>query len=101
MRGWQRDARDAFQSASAELVRRRADTLGTTEFAMKAALMHRGPVVMAGPGLASPPVIMCNVSSGSYRSKLSNSCDLPGYALHGSYGPFRVLAASPASGQAR
>ena len=93
LRGWQRDAHDAVGSARDELARRNADTLGTTESAMKAALMYRGPVVLVRAASASPPVVICNVASGSYRFDMGRSCDLPGYEPVTAHGTFRVLAA--------
>ncbi len=93
LRGWQRDARDAVTAASAELARRGASELGTTEAAMKAALLYRGPVALVGSALHEPPVVICNVASGSYRAPSANSCALPGYEAVGAYGTFRVLGA--------
>jgi hypothetical protein len=93
LRGWQHDAHDALVAARAEVARTEDDTLGTTESAMKIALMHRGRVVLARREEVHPRVVICNVASGSYRAEAPTSCALPGYDAVGAYGTFRVLVA--------
>jgi hypothetical protein len=92
LRGWQRDGRDAVMFADEELTRRGSETLGTTQSAMKAGLMHRGPVRMAEAAAERPAVVICNLASGSYRFDFASSCAYPGYDTLAAYGSFRVLA---------
>jgi hypothetical protein len=92
-RARQHDMHEALVFAEQVLGREGRGALGTTESAMKASMMHRGPVSMV-PSLAPMPrVVLCSVMGESYRAGATASCDLSGYDSIAAYGTYRVLRA--------
>jgi hypothetical protein len=92
-RAWQRPMHEALLGAERIAAERGDSTLGSTGSALKVALMHRGPVTVAGLGLAPPAVVLCSLNDGSYRHSGATRCDLPGYDVREAHGPFQILVA--------
>jgi hypothetical protein len=90
---WQRPMRDALQGAERIAAAEGAATLGSSYSALKAAMMHRGPVFVASAGDTRMKVVLCSLVGASYRQVFATSCDLPGYETRASFGAFRVLVA--------
>jgi hypothetical protein len=92
-RARQHDMREALIAAEDVLAREGQGALGTTESAMKASMMHRGPVSLVPSRAPAPRVVLCSVKSESYRAEAGASCDLSGYDSVAAYGTYRVLRA--------
>jgi hypothetical protein len=91
---WQRPMHEALVAAERAAAEKGVTVLGTSPSAMKVAMMHRGPVVLAfARGGSRPPVVLCSLVAGSYRQATATSCDLPGYETRESHDAFRVLVA--------
>jgi hypothetical protein len=92
-RSWQRPMHEALLGAERIAAEKHVAVLGSSHSALKAALMHRGPVTIASARGSHPPVVLCSLMGASYRQTYQASCDLPGYDVRESHDSFRVLVA--------
>jgi hypothetical protein len=76
-------------------------TLGVTENAWKAGLMHEGPTTLFDPTRSHPVAVFCSEVSASHRqSAPPTSCAIPGYHAVDSRGGFFALVRDDAGGDA-
>ncbi|HVU52504.1 MAG TPA: hypothetical protein VHL80_17540 [Polyangia bacterium] len=76
-------------------------TLGVTENAWKAGLMHGGPTTPFDPARARPAVVFCSEVSASHRQRAPRrSCALPGYHVIDERDGFFALVRDDARGDA-
>jgi hypothetical protein len=77
-------------------------TLGVTWNAVKAGLLHEGPVILYDPARNRPAAVFCSEISASHRLDTGRtSCQLPGYHPVATAGGFFALARDDAGGDAR
>lgn len=77
---FQRVMGDARAAASARVRALGGNTLGVTDSACKAGLLHDGPTTLFDPVTNPTAVVFCSVNSASHRVNLgTHSCAFPGY----------------------
>ncbi len=89
---FQRAMGDIRAVASARARAVAGNTLGVTENACKAGVLHDGPTTLFDPATNATAVVFCSVSSASHRvDQGSHSCAIPGYRTVAEAGGFYAL----------